>query len=107
MIVVLYCTVYTDLPGAPQQPNPISSTHDSLLIQVQLSPIGSGPIVAVYVQFGNFTRALEARHYALGELVQERIEGLEPDTVYEFTVVAENYCGMGQPSPSNIAATGE
>lgn len=100
--------MYTDLPGTPQQPNHISSTHDSLLIQVLLSSVGSGPIIALYVQFdNNFTRQLDSRHYAPGELVQDRIQGLEPDTTYEFRVVAENYCGMGQPSPPILAATGE
>ncbi|XP_064399608.1 contactin-6-like [Halichondria panicea] len=94
-----------DLPGPPTQPNHISSTHDSLLIQVQLSSLGSGPIIAVHVLFEDFNRTLEIRPYSLGELVQVRIEGLQSNTIYRFVVIAENYGGLGEPSPVLEAAT--
>ncbi len=74
---------------------------------MQLSSLGSAPIIAVHLQFEDFNRTLEIREYSLGELVQARIEGLQSDTMYQFVVMAENYGGLGEPSPMLEAATGK
>ena len=98
-----------DLPGPPKRPIFASSTHNSVVFQVELSSEGDSPILSLAIDFlsPNTTIPLIYGNYQPGQLVLLTVSGLEASTTYRFTVSAVNYGGKGEPSPAVEATTGE
>ena len=101
------CTV---LPGAPSILF-ISRSSDSLTIQIQLSDIGTAPIVAieVIVTLGSQLTERIGRNgnFIQGELINVTVIDLQPGTKYTFRSRAVNEFGTGNISMEFQFTTGK
>ena len=99
---------HTELPGAPELES-ISTSTESLMIQVTISDSGTPPILTLVIQFSapevfarNFTGP-----FTLGETYDLEVTGLRDNTQYSFTLTAVNYQGRGTSSPRYNSTTGK
>ena len=92
------CTVF---PGPPSILF-LSRSSDSLTVQVQLSEIGTAPILMVEVNVTLGSQLIErierSGNFIQGELINIPVTGLQPSTEYTFRSRAANEHGTGDIS---------
>lgn len=90
------------VPGAPENVVAIDVSSNSLRLQVNLSSIGTSPILAVsflisgpdgFMIISNITENLN-----IGGPVEAYVNGLSPGTLYSVVVYATNAAGSGPTS---------
>ena len=102
--------VHTVLPGPPST-FLVSRSSDSLTLQIQLSDIGTAPLLLVKmnVSFGSkLINIMEwSGSFTQGELLDPvLVSSLQPDTNYTFQAVAVNSLGPGFLSMEFILTAG-
>ena len=99
------------LPGPPSI-SLTTSTSDSLTLGIQLSDIGTAPILFVQLNITNtdslqLVRSLNwTGNYIQGELLNVTVTDLQPSTLYTFRAIAVNSLGSGDLSMEVMFTTG-
>ena len=93
---------HTVLPGPPTILL-VSTSSDSLTLQVQISDIGTAPVTFVQMNVTSSSQAVHfmewSGNYVHGELLEAVvIDDLEPDTLYACRARAMNSRGVGNYS---------
>ena len=100
---------HTVLPGPPNILL-ISKSSESLNIQIQLSNIGTAPILEVYSNITDSSHLVNsldwAGYFTQGELINVQVTNLQPNTLYIIMAYAVNSEGRGNLSMDFMFATG-
>ena len=100
----------TVLPGPPSILL-VSQSSDSLTLQIQLSDIGTAPILIVEMNVTLASQLINTMEW-VGNFTQRElidpvlVSTLQPDTNYTFKAMAVNSHGSGAPSMKFIYTTG-
>ena len=102
--------MHTVLPGPPSILL-VSRSSDSLTLQIQLSGIGTAPLLLVKVNVTLGSQLINTMvwsgRFTQGEILDPvLVSSLQPDTNYTFQAVAMNSLGPGSLSMEYIFTTG-
>ena len=88
---------HTVLPAQPASIDAVSTTTTSAVLDVQLSVVGTPPLVVVMVLTSHPELGCcdNMTSYQRGDSVRFSLQGLSPDTTYSVNVFAVNLAGQG------------
>ena len=103
-----------EIPGAPTQVIQVSSTSDSVVVNLVLSHVGTRPLTHVEAEFHSLFKEKRRRvniSLALvnaGDTIQITLSDLQDNTIYVVSFAVYNYGGRGFLSQQiEVATTGK